>query len=455
MIPLAAEAGGLHAISVPALLFGLVLLVANGFFVAAEIALLAARRARVEERADAGDPRARIALHALQELSITFSGAQLGITMASLGLGAVAEPAVAAVIEHLLAAVGVPVTVLPGIGFAVGLSIVVFLHMVVGEMAPKNLALARAEDVSLRLARTFRAFVWVFRPLIVFLNGMANLLVRAVRVEPVDEHNLVHTPEELVLALAESRREGTVAAQDARVLSAALTLERIDAESAMTPRVDLHALPDDAPLEAVLDLAEATGLTRFPVHHRDLDDVVGLVHVKDVLILDPADREGRAVAELLRPIVAVPETRRLHHLLADMRSDRSHAVLVVDEYGATTGLVTLEDVLEELVGEIEDEFDPEGVRRRRGREGWVVDGVLRRDELERLTGLTLPESSETETLNGFLVERLGRLADRGDEVVHDGWVLQVVSLAGRRAGRVQVTPPRPAEPAEPDRAGPS
>lgn len=442
---LAAAAGaGAHAISVPALVLGVFLLLANGFFVAAEIALLAARRARVEERADAGDPRAVIALHALQELSVTFSGAQLGITMCSLGLGAVAEPALAALLERLLELVGVPATVGPGIGFAVALSIVVFLHMVVGEMAPKNLALARAEEVSLRLARTFRAFVWVFRPLILLLNSTANLLVRAVGVRPVDEHNLVHTPQELALALRESQREGMVADQDARVMAAALQLAEIDAEAAMTPRVDLHAISDDAPVTDVLDLAATTGHTRFPVYTEDPDDVVGLVHVKDVLIRDPADREGVVVGDLLRPVIAVPESRELSHLLGDMRGDRAHAVLVVDEFGATAGLVTLEDVLEELVGELEDEFDPSAARRRPGRRGWAVDGLLRRDELERLTGLRLPEVG-TETVNGYVVERLGRLAARGDEVVHDGWTLRVMSLAGRRAGRVQVVPPAPGE----------
>ncbi len=441
MMTLAASAGeAAHAVSVPALVLGVVLLVANGFFVAAEIALLAARKARVQERAEAGDPRAVIALHALQELSITFSGAQLGITMCSLGLGAVAEPAVAAVIERGLEAVGVPASVGPGIGFAVALSIVVFLHMVVGEMAPKNLALARAEDVSLRLARTFRAFVWVFRPLILVLNGTANLLVRAVGVEPVDEHNLVHTPQELVFALRESQREGTVSAQDARVMSAALQLEDIDAEDAMTPRVDLHAIADGDPVTAVLDLAASTGHTRFPVYHGDPDDIVGLVHVKDVLIREPRDREGLTVGELLRPVAAVPESRGLSDLLADMRSDRSHAVLVVDEYGATAGIVTLEDVLEELVGELEDEFDPTAARRRRSQDGWVVDGVLRRDEVERLTGLRLPEGA-TDTVNGFLVEQLGRLVVRGDTATHEGWSLRVLSLTGRRAGRVQISPP--------------
>ncbi len=447
MMVLAAESA--HAISVPALVIGLVLLLLNGFFVAAEIALLAARRARIEERAEAGDARAVVAMKSLAEISITFSGAQLGITMASLGLGAIAEPSVAAVIERLLGFTELPESAITGLGFAVGLSIVVFLHMVVGEMAPKNLALARAEDVSLRLARAFRLFVVVLRPLIVLLNGIANLLVRAVGVDPVDEHTLVHTPEELVLALRESQREGTLTPQDARVLTAALLLNDIDAESAMTPRPDLVTLADTDSAEAVLDLAARTGHTRFPVHHDDPDDVIGMVHVKDVLTRDPEDVDGLVVSDILRPITAVPETRGLQDLLADMRADRSHAVLVVDEYGATAGLVTLEDVLEELVGEIEDEFDPTRAVRRRSGDSWSVDGLLRRDELERLTGLRLPDG-ETETVNGFLVERLERLPERGDVVLFEGWRLRIATVAGRRAGRVEVTPPPADESTEGD-----
>jgi CBS domain containing-hemolysin-like protein len=438
---LAAEAGH-GTFSVWALVLGVLLLGANGFFVAAEIALLAARRARIEERAEEGDARARTALAALQELSITFSGAQLGITMASLGLGAVAEPAIAALFEGWLGATPLPPGSRAAVAFALALSLVVFLHMVVGEMAPKNLALAQAEEVSLRLARLFRAFVWLLRPLIVLLNGTANLLVRAAGVEPVDEVNLVHSPGELLLALRESRRYGTVEAQDVRVMTAALRLSEIDAEAAMTPRVDLVALPDTASPQEVLDRAAETGFTRLPVFHTDIDDIVGLVHVKDVLIADDADLEGRTIADLIRPIAAVPESRDLEALLRDMRRDRSHAVLVVDEFGGTAGVISLEDVIEELVGEIEDEFDiGEAVPERRDERVWVVAGTLRHDELERLTGLVLPES-ETETVSGWMTEQLGRLLRRGDVVrTEAGWRLRVLTMEGRRAGDVEVLAP--------------
>jgi CBS domain containing-hemolysin-like protein len=422
-----------------ALLLAVVLLAANAFFVGSEIALLAVRRASIEERAAAGDRRARITAGALRELTVSFSGAQLGITMASLGLGAVAEPAVVRLFEGALGMTPVSPTVRHAIAFAIALSIVVFLHMVIGEMVPKNLALADPERISLRLGPFFRVYILVFRPIIIALNAAANGLVRLLRIEPRDELSLVHTPQELAFLLRESRREGTIAPQDARVLTAALRLGDIDAEAAMTPRVDLRAVSDDAAGEDVLALARETGLTRFPVYHGDLDGIVGVVHVKDVLTRDREELEGLSVAEVLRPIPAVPESRDLDELLREMRRDRSHAVLVVDEFGGTAGVVTLEDILEELVGEIEDEFDPLARDvRRTGQERWVIPGTLRPDELRMHTGCELPEG-EYETVSGYLTHELGRLVEPDDEVRSGAWVLRVRSIEGRRAGEVDVS----------------
>jgi CBS domain containing-hemolysin-like protein len=428
-----AVAGG--AFSLTAVLVGVALLLANGVFVAAEIGLLASRRALIEELADDGDRRAQRAMQALRELSVTFSGAQLGITLSSLGLGAVAEPAVAALVADLLQDTVVPPGAVPAIAFAVALSLVVFLHMVIGEMVPKHLALSRAETVALAIARPFGWFVTLLRPLILALNAAANLLVRLVRVEPVDEHGLAHTPEELALAVAESRQLGTINPQDAQVMGAALQLATIDAEAAMTPRVDLMALPDTASPAEVLAMAAATGHTRLPVFHDDIDHIVGLVHVKDVLI---DEREDRSLTDLLRPIPAVPGTRDLEGLLRDMLDDRSPAVLVLDEFGGTAGLLTLEDVIEELVGEIEDEFDATRHVRRQGDRVWVVPGMLRRDELQRLAGVQLA-MGEAETVSGWMVERLERLLEVGDRLrTDDGWQLTVRTLEGRRAGDVEV-----------------
>ncbi len=442
MSGLAAAAPGAHeaGLDLVAIGIGVVLLIANAFFVAAEIALLAARRARIEDLAATGEPRAVRALKALEELSVTFSGAQLGITMCSLGLGAVAEPAVAAALVGPLESLGIPADSAGIVAFIIALTIVVFLHMVLGEMVPKNLALAGAETLSLRVARLFGWYVTLFRPIILVLNSAANGLVRLTRTEPIEEIGLVHTPDELQLALRESRRHGMVAPADARVLTAALQLADIDAEAAMTPRTDLVSVTSDTGPQEILELAAETGFTRFPVTHGDLDHVIGMVHVKDLLIADADELVGRDAGDLVRPLPAVPESRDLEHLLVSMREQRAHAALVVDEYGGTAGLLTLEDVIEELVGEIADEFDSEEQAGQTTEGAWVVPGTFRRDELERLAGVTLPAGA-AETVSGVLTEELGRLLRRGDVLEVEGWTLRVLTMEGRRAGQVEVVAP--------------
>jgi CBS domain containing-hemolysin-like protein len=449
---LAAAAGEtLHrGLNVPALLIGLALLVTNAFFVAAEISLLAARRVRIEELAESGDKQALRALKALQELSITFSGAQLGITMCSLGLGAIAEPAVAGLLAMWLEPLGWSDGTLGGVSFGLALTIVVFLHMVLGEMVPKNLALAGAETLALRVSRLFGWYVTALRPLIVLLNSAANRLVRLTGVEPIAEIGLVHTPDELHFALRESRRHGQLEAPDARVLTAALRLKEIDAEDAMTPRVDLITIPQHATPGDILEVAARTGFTRLPVTGEDLDNIVGVVHIKDLLIAEPHELRDRTAHDWLRKLDAVPESRDLEQLLRGMQKNRAHVALVVDEYGGTAGLLTLEDVLEELVGEIADEFDGEDRSAKPSDGAWVVPGTFRRDELHRLTDLVLPEG-QAETVSGVLTEMLGRLVRRGDEVDVEGWTVRVLTVEGRRAGQVEVVAPvEPDADADPD-----
>ena len=438
---LAVEAGELDAAFDPtALLIGLVLLIANGFFVAAEIALLAANRAQVEAQAESGDPGAIRALKALREISITFSGAQLGITMCSLGLGAIAEPALASLFLIWLEPLSLPEGSVGILAFVVALSIVVFLHMVVGEMVPKNLALADAERLAVRVSRVFGWYVKLFRPLIVMLNAAANGLVRLTGVEPVDEIGLVHTPDELRMALRESLRTGQIAPGQVRVLSAVLALGDIDAESAMTPRIDLVTVDETASIDEILAVVAESGHSRLPVRRADLDHIIGVVHVKDILTADREDIVGKTAGELRRAMPVVPESRDLDQLLNDMRTERSHLALVIDEYGGTAGVLTLEDILEELVGEIADEFDPTELVPRDREGAWVVPGTMRRDELYRLTGLDLGEG-ETETVSGAISESLGRLPARGDRLDHRGWTLRVLTVDGRRAGQIEVVAP--------------
>ncbi len=424
-----------------ALLVGVALLIANGTFTATEIALLATRRGRIESAADEGDRRASAALRSLRDLSTTFSGTQLGVTLSSLGLGAVAEPAVASALVRLMGASALPDALVPGLAVAIALAIVVFLHMVVGDMAPKNLALARPEEVALALARPFRLFVAAFKPLIIVLRAASHVVLRLLRVEPVAEHKLVHTPEELALVLTDSRQRGAIAAQDANVMGAALRLTSTTAGAAMTPRVDLVALSDESTVDELLEVAAETGVTRVPIYHGDLDAVVGVVHVKDAIVQGEVARTEGSVMPLLRPILAVPAARDLERLLREMLAGRHHALLVVDEFGATAGLLTLEDVLEELVGDIADEFDERPQDVRRDTRVWTVAGTTRRDELERLTGLDL-QATQAETVSGWMVEQLGRLLDAGDVVVTDqGWQLHVMSVEHLRAGEIEVRAP--------------
>jgi CBS domain containing-hemolysin-like protein len=422
-----------------ALVLGLVLLVLNGFFVAAEISLLAARRGVIEQRAEDGDRRAVIALRALRELPITFSGAQLGITLASLGLGAVAEPAVAAIFKRVLATTSLPPGTSVVVSVVLALTIVVFLHMVVGEMAPKNLAVARAEDVALWIARPFDLYVRVLRPLIVALNGTASLLARAVGVRVVDERALGYTSEELLLVLGQSRERGAIEDAEARMLVGVLELRDVDAEMVMTPRVDLIAVSSAASIEEVLTAAADSGHTRLPVFGDDIDHVVGIVHVKDLLLA----RRAGTLADVIRPIVAVPASRDLESLLRELLQTREQAALVVDEFGGTAGLVTLEDVFEELVGDITDEYDdePDVVALADGT--WAVPGITYRGDLAEQLGVDIADdASDADTVSGWMVDRLARLLRVGDILTTPaGWQLEVRSLEGRRAGTILLRPP--------------
>ena len=422
-----------------ALLLGLVLLVLNGFFVAAEISLLAARRGLIEERAEAGDRRAVVALQALRELSVSFSAAQLGITLASLGLGAVAEPAVAGLFKRLLGPSGLPEGSVIVVSITLALVIVVFLHMVVGEMAPKNLAVARAEDVALFIARPFGLYVRALRPLIVTLNATASLLARAVGVTVIDEREFGYSSEELLLVLGQSRERGAIEDAEARMLVGVLELRGVEAGMVMTPRIDLVAVPTTASLTEVLEAASTSGHTRLPVFDGDIDHVVGIVHVKDLLLATAA----ASLAAVMRPIVAVPGSRDLESLLRELLLSREQAVLVVDEFGGTAGLVTLEDIFEELVGDITDEYDdePDVVALTDG--SWSVPGTTYRSDLQERLGVDIDdEASDSETVSGWMVDRLGRLLRVGDTLATPaGWVLEVRSLEGRRAGSILLRPP--------------
>lgn len=328
---------------------GVVLLALNAFFVAAEFALLAARRSRIEQLAGEGDRRARRASRALRRLSVMLAGAQLGITIASLGLGAVAEPAVAQLLEPLLEAVGLPAGLTHAVAFAVALSIVVLLHMVIGEMAPKSVAITHPERTALRLVGPFGAFVTLTGPALRALNAMANAVVRLFGVAPQDERAMAHSPADLLLLLRESMRQGTVAADDVALFTRALHLSGLQARAAMTPGEAVVGVPATATVAQVEAAMGASGRKRLLVHGERLHDPIGVVHARDLLALADDARATETAGILARPVLLTPPDRPLEALLIDMRNRRLRFAVVLDE-GRLAGILTMGDVLEALVG---------------------------------------------------------------------------------------------------------
>ncbi len=420
-----------------ALLVGVVLLGVNAFFVAAEFALLAARRSKVEAQAAAGSKAARSALSGLRELSLMLAGAQLGITMASLGLGAVTEPALHQGLDSLLAATAIPRPVSLALSLTLALGITVFLHMVVGEMAPKSWAISHPQTAVLVLARPFRWYVRILGPFIRMLNWLANRVVRACGVEPQDELAHAHTPTDLVMLLEQSAEEGTLAAHEQTLLTRAIDLSGLDAESAMTPRGEIVGVSADAGLEEIEALSSTSGRSRLPVHEGDLDAYIGVLHVKDVLGVPDADRDSLRAADLARPAMATPESRPLEDLMLDMRSLRQHLTLVVDEFGSVVGVVTLEDALEELIGDFEDESDLRRHVHTRADGAALVAGAMRPDELSHVLGIDLPQG-QWETVGGYMMAELGRVPTPGDHVETGRLHIEVTRMEGHRVEEVAI-----------------
>ncbi|MBI2169069.1 MAG: HlyC/CorC family transporter [Actinobacteria bacterium] len=410
------------------------LLVANAFFVWAEFAVVAARQTRMEALAGEGSRRAASVLRAMQDLNFVLAGAQLGITMASLGLGFVAEPVLADLLEDPLH--GLPEALAGGIEVALALGIVVAAHMVIGEMLPKNLAITEPNRSALWIVPAFRVYAAALRPAIALLNGIANGVLRVLRV-PSAAAEPAHTPDEIVAMLKLSGAEGEIDPFEHRMLLRILSLRDLDARAAMVPRPDVVAVPVTATPADIGRLVVATGHSRLPVYRDTLDDVAGFIHVKDLLGVAADAWDAPVSTSLVRDALVVPESRSLLNALTDMRSRRVHVAVVVDEHGGVEGLLTLEDILEELVGDIRDEYDPGASMVWRVGARVVADGRLRLDEVESAVGLELPEG-DYDTLGGFVMARLGQVPAPGDVARYEGWRIEVRRMAGHRVDLVEI-----------------
>jgi len=394
----------------------------------------------VERAAEAGDHRAAAVAKAVRTLSTQLSAAQVGITLTALVVGFIAEPSIARLLYGPLSATGLPDAAVNVIAVTIALLVATIVQMVLGELVPQNLAIAHPLQVARIIAAPQRAFATATGPLVRALNGTANRLLRLGGIEPQEELRSVRTPEELQSLARRSAELGTLSAHTGQLLERALRLRGRLAEDVMTPRVRMHAVRADAPATAVIELALRTGHSRFPVVGETTDDVLGVVHVKRAVAVPAEQRRRTPVSAIATDLPSVPSSLNLEPLLDQLRAAGPQMAVVVDEYGGTDGLVTLEDLVEELVGEVPDEHDPPVLRQtRRSGNGWSLSGLLRPDEVTRATGLAVPEG-DYETIAGLVLERLGRLPRRGD-VVHVGNVRLVVErVVRRRLERLLVAP---------------
>ncbi|WP_305788548.1 hemolysin family protein [Symbioplanes lichenis] len=417
----------------------------NAFFVAAEFGLVTVDRVKIGARADAGDRRAATVRHALHELSFQLSGTQLGITLTTVLTGYLAEPALSRLftpaIEPLAGGHTETVT------HVLALVLATLLSMLFGELVPKNAALARPMRVALTTAAPLRTFSRLFKWLISALNGSANWLVRRLGIEPQEELASARSPEELGLLAAISARAGALPAETATLLRRTIRFGEKRAAKAMTPRVDVVGLKTTASVADLLRVARETGHTRFPVYESTLDLVVGVAGVPDALGVPMDRRATTRVSAVAREPVYVPESLGLDKVLSALRAADADLAIVVDEYGGTDGVVTVEDLIEELVGEIADEYDsdfpdaagadltaPDGGRT------FLVDGLLREDELAEQTGFRLPEGPY-ETLAGFLLAKLGHIPVAGESIEDEGWEFTVREVDRHRIEQVRVVAP--------------
>jgi putative hemolysin len=435
-------------------LFGVLILVGvNAFFAAAEFSLVAVRLSRVRQLVEKGDARAKIVEGLLGDLNRVVSGVQVGITLASLSLGYLGEITLAGMLSPLVAAIPRPwaALVAHGTALVVAFGLLTVLQVVLGELVPKSLSLARAERVALLVARPFSWFLHTFRWAIDLLDGFAEKIVGALGIVSPHSHTLVRSTEELQVMIQQAQDRGLLPAAEVKFIQAAMELGQVQVREVMVPRPDVHALPADATLEDTMRMFATTQRSRIPVYEGTLDHILGFVHIKDMIwvLLDRARRtEEQAPASefqlrsMLRDVLIVPETKPASELLIEFRSRRTGLAMVVDEFGSILGLATLEDILEQMVGEIHDEFDvverpitlPDG--------GMIFDAATNVRDLETQYNIVLPPDTSYETIGGFVLNRLGFIPRGGESFEADGFRFTVMEMDHRRVSRVKIKPLR-------------
>jgi CBS domain containing-hemolysin-like protein len=425
----------------------------NGVYVAAEFAFVKVRQTRVDQMVEEGGASARMVKEATQNLDSYLAVSQLGITISSLGLGALGEPAIAVLIDPLLAPL-LPESLVHAVAFAIGFGIITFLHVVFGELAAKTMAIQSAERISLLVAPFMKLCYYLFLPGIVLFNGTANVFTRALGFRPASDEEETHSEDELRTLVSQSARQGMLESDEESRVRAVFELDETVAREIMVPRPDVVALPADMPLRKLVSVAAAGNYTRYPIYEGDSPDrIIGAVHVKDVL--RAVESEGGLDADitardLMRDVLVVPENRLIDDILEDFQEQEIQMAIVIDEWGSFEGLITIEDIIEEIVGEIRDEFDKEepSVRRLDGG-SYAIDGSTSIGAVNEALGSEF-ESEDFDTIGGLVLGQLGRAPEVGDEVVLNGYVLRVEEVDGPRVAQVIV---RESEHAQEDATG--
>ncbi|WP_067248188.1 hemolysin family protein [Microbacterium resistens] len=430
---------------------GLLLTIGTGLFVASEFALVNLDRADLEARQKRGETRLAMTIAALKITSTHLSSAQLGITLTTLLTGFTMEPALSNLLRPVLTSWGLPEAAVSAVAVVVAMTVATMLSMILGELVPKNFALALPRATAKVVIPFQTAFTWVFRPAISLLNGSANGVLRAMGIEPKEELSGARSAEELSSLVRRSASAGLLEADTATLLDRSLTFSRLTAADVMTARPSMHAVAAGDSADDVIQLARRTGHSRFPVYDEDFDDITGVVHLKAAVSVPRERRAEVPAAALATEPLRVPETVHLDALIAELRSRGYQMAIVVDEYGGTAGVVTLEDLVEEIVGEVSDEHDRSRAGVVRGKDAITFPGELRPDELLSGTGITVPEGDVYDTVGGFVMSVLERVPSVGDEVSIDSGTLTVVRMHGRRVDRVRFTPVPPDGGDAPDR----
>jgi CBS domain containing-hemolysin-like protein len=410
---------------------------------------VAVDRASVELEAANGDRRSSLVVSSLKRLSFALSGVQLGITVCSVSLGFIAEPAVASALATPLAAL-VGEKRSGSVSIVLALAIATAVQMVVGELIPKAIAVGRPLGTAKFLAPVLRIYSAAFRPVIVVFGSAADRIVRLLGIEPAEELLQVRSRGELQRLVTTSGAEGTLEPDEVELLTKTFRFGEKSVAEILTPRIDMVTIGADATTADLRSLMADSGHSRFPVEGVDADDIIGVVHVKSLFDLSAESRANSPISPLITEVTAVPESRRLDDLLLEMREQRLYLVVVIDEYGGTAGIVTLEDLLEEIVGEIDDEHDGRRTRRAVARWGgsFVLNGGMNRDEVLDGCGFAVPEG-EFETLAGFVLEQLGRIPEEGDAFEFDDWLFEVFEMDERRVSAVRVVAPEVGEESSP------